>query len=88
MIEKTYYRRDRKLKNLKVPVRRRKKIIKAEVEEEGTTTGSIPNPATTVQGPKFGWINPLHKGRKNPTILTRGGLNRRFKQWYKDNDKV
>lgn len=52
--------------------------------EEMTSTSSIPNPAITVQGPKFGWINPLHKGRKKPTLITRGGMDRRFKEWERN----
>ena len=87
--EKTYMRTDRKLSNLKVPVKRKpknntlaKKIRgdkpKGMIEDEMTTTASIPNPADTAMGP-----NTIHDKRrkkdKKPVLL------KRFRKYVEDN---
>ena len=62
--EKTYMRRDRKRKNLKVPVKRKSgKMIKDEM----TTTASIPNPADTAMGPKT--IHDKRRKKDQPPVL-------------------
>jgi len=102
MNEKIYYRKHSKLKNLKVPTRRKprndtlaKKIksygkkMKEEAPANAIAHGGVdmaPN-----MGPKFGWINPTDKRRKKNgswSLLRRSGIQKRFKQWSKDYDKV
>tara|TARA_R100000005_G_C4993745_1_gene200734 strand:- start:3 stop:830 length:828 start_codon:yes stop_codon:yes gene_type:complete len=73
--EKTYMRRDRKRKNLKVPVKRKSgKMIKDEM----TTTASIPNPADTAMGPKT-IHDKRRKKDKKPVLL------KRFRKYIEDN---
>ena len=73
--EKTYMRRDRKRKNLKVPVKRKSGRM---IKDEMTTTASIPNPADTAMGP-----NTIHDKRrkkdKKPVLL------KRFRKYIEDN---
>tara|TARA_B100000927_G_scaffold237529_1_gene198331 strand:+ start:1061 stop:1888 length:828 start_codon:yes stop_codon:yes gene_type:complete len=73
--EKTYMRRDRKKKNLKVPVKRKSGRM---IKDEMTTTASIPNPADTAMGP-----NTIHDKRrkkdKKPVLL------KRFRKYIEDN---
>jgi hypothetical protein len=71
-----YMRTHKKLKNLKVPVRKKKGSVfnpktgkYEQVGEEATTTASIPSPADTAMGPRF--VHDRRRKKERSVMLKR-----------------